>query len=522
MRALLDLAPATARRVELDGVERDVPLADVRVGDTLRLLPGARVPSDGIVLDGSSTIDESMLTGEPLPVTKRAGDHVTGATQNGTGSLVLRVERVGAESVLGRIVSLVSAAQRSRAPIQQLVDRVASYFVPAVIASAALAFCVWFAVGPSPRLSHALLSAVSVLIVACPCALGLATPMSILVATGMGAQVGVLFKNAEAIERLRQVDTLVLDKTGTLTEGKPKLTRCDPAAGIEENTLLGWAASLEAQSEHPLAKALLGAASERGLALVKVSEFESLTGRGIRGLVDGQRIAVGNRTLLGAPGDEQRPLEALAAELQAEGKTVVFVTCGERLAGLLAISDPIKRTTPAAIAALRHEQLRLVMLTGDARATAEAVARELGIAEVIAEVLPAQKADAIARLQAEGRVVAMAGDGINDAPALARAEVGIAMGTGSDVAMESAGVTLVKGDLSGIARARVLSRLTLSNIRQNLYFAFGYNALGIPIAAGVLYPAFGVTLSPMLAAAAMSLSSVSVIANALRLRRAAL
>ncbi len=519
LRALLELAPPTARRIEASGKEQDVPLSSVRVGDELRLLPGGRVPCDGVVVAGASAVDESMLTGEPLPVSKRPGDRITGATLNGTGSLVLRVERMGADSALGRIVSLVSAAQRSRAPIQQLVDRVASYFVPAVIAIALLSFFIWLALGPSPRLSHALVSAVSVLIVACPCALGLATPMSILVASGMGAQVGVLFKNAEAIERLQQVDTLVLDKTGTLTEGKPQLTHCAPVPGVDEPALLGWAASLEAHSEHPLAKAVLAAAAERGQPLVGVSEFESVTGRGIRGVIAGQRIAVGNRAWLGA---QLGSLEALANELQGQGRTVVFVSRDERLVGLLAISDPIKASTPAALRALTKDGLRLVMLSGDARATAQAVARELGITEVIAEVLPEQKAEVIARLQAEGRTVAMAGDGINDAPALARADVGIAMGTGADIAIDSAGVTLVKGDLSGVARARALSRLTLRNIRQNLYFAFGYNALGIPIAAGVLYPALGVSLSPMLAAAAMSLSSVSVIANALRLRRAAL
>jgi len=521
IRQLLELTPQTARLAAIDGSTREIPISEVRVGDELRVFPGEKLPIDGMVLDGASHVDESLVTGEPGQVSKRPGDRVIGGTMNGTGSLLMRAEKVAKDTLLSRIVALVAEAQRSRAPIQKLVDRVASYFVPSVIAISLSTFAVWSLVGPEPRLAHALVSAIAVLIVACPCALGLATPMSILVTTGLGASAGVLFKNAEALEILSQVDTLVVDKTGTLTEGKPKLTRVFASPQVDEESLLRWAASLEARSEHPLARAILAAATERGIQLASVSEFESLTGRGVRGNVEGAIIAIGNRALLDSQSVELGSLSALAAELEARGQTVVFLTRAGKTTGMLAISDPIKATTRAALHALREDGLRIVMLTGDAPATAEAVARELGITEVIAGVLPDQKAITIARLQTEGSVVAMAGDGVNDAPALARAAVGIAMGTGTDIAIESAGITLVKGDLAGIARARKISRLALRNIRQNLYFAFGYNALGIPIAAGVLYPAFGLLLSPMLAAAAMSLSSVSVIANALRLRRAA-
>jgi Cu+-exporting ATPase len=522
IRALLGLAPKTARRIAEDGSEADVPLDAVQVGDRLRVRPGEKVPVDGVVLEGASAIDESMVTGEAIPVEKHAGDRVVGATVNGTGSIVIRAERVGAETLLSRIVQMVAEAQRSRAPIQKLADKVAGLFVPAVIAIAGLTFAVWALAGPDPRMAHAIVNAVAVLIIACPCALGLATPMSIMVATGKGATAGVLFKNAEAIEVLRTVETLVVDKTGTLTEGRPKLVTIAPEADRDEITLLRLAASLERGSEHPLATSIVAAAAERGVELSPATNFESLTGRGVRGIVDGRAVALGNARLLEelavAPGDAT----ARADALRAEGQTVMFVAIDGRLAGLVGVADPIKTTTPEAIRALHDEGVRIVMLTGDSRATAEAVAGRLGIDEVIAEVLPDQKAAEIKRLQGEGRVVAMAGDGINDAPALAQAAVGIAMGTGTDVAMESAGVTLVKGDLRGIVRARRLSRATLGNIQQNLFFAFVYNALGVPVAAGVLYPFFGILLSPVLAAAAMSLSSVSVIANALRLRRAKL
>jgi len=520
IRQLLELAPQTARRVSDDGSEREISVAEVRLGDRLRVFPGEKLPIDGLVLEGASHVDESMITGEPGHVSKRAGEPVIGGTLNGTGSLLIRADKLSTDTLLSRIVGLVAEAQRSRAPIQKLVDRVSSYFVPAVIAISLASFTVWLLLGPEPRLAHAIVSAVAVLIVACPCALGLATPMSIMVSTGLGASAGVLFKNAEALELLCRVDTLVVDKTGTLTEGKPRLTRMATSPGIDEESLLRWAASVEAHSEHPLARALLDAATARGVPLAKLSAFESLTGRGVRGVVEGETVALGNRSWLEAQSGELAALAALAAELEAKGQTVVFVTRAAKTVGLLAISDPIKASTPEALRALRADGLRIVMLTGDALATAQAVAHELGISEVIAGVLPAQKAHEIDRLQREGRVVAMAGDGINDAPALARATVGIAMGTGTDIAIESAGITLVKGDLSCIARARKISRLTLRNIHQNLYFAFGYNALGIPLAAGVLYPAFGLLLSPMLAAAAMSLSSVSVISNALRLKRA--
>jgi P-type Cu+ transporter len=521
IRALLGLAPKTARRIDASGAETDVPLESVQVGDRLRIRPGEKVPVDGVVLEGASNVDESMVTGEPLAVAKKTDDRLIGATVNGTGSLVMRAEKVGSETLLARIVGMVSEAQRSRAPIQKLADVVAGYFVPIVIGIAIVTFAVWSLVGPEPRLAHALVNAVAVLIIACPCALGLATPMSIMVATGKGASVGVLFKNAEAIEVLRKVDTLVIDKTGTLTEGKPKLTKIIAAPGVDEAALLRWTASIERQSEHPLGAAIMAATKDRGLELSAVTSFDSTTGQGVRGIVEKRQIAVGNRALLDSIGAAPGTLADEAEALRQEGQTVIFVAVDGKAAGILAIADPIKESTPEAIRSLHGEGLRIVMLTGDTHATAEAVAKRLGIDEVIADVLPDQKADAIKRLQKEGRIVAMAGDGINDAPALAQAEVGIAMGTGTDVAMESAGVTLVKGDLRGIVRARTISRLTLANIKQNLFFAFIYNSLGIPLAAGVLYPVFGWLLSPMIAAAAMSLSSVSVITNALRLKRAA-
>jgi Cu+-exporting ATPase len=520
IRALLGLAPKTARRIDGDGKEQDVPLDAVQVGDRVRVRPGEKVPVDGVVLEGSSAVDEAMVTGEPSPVRKKVGDRLIGATVNGSGALVMRAEKVGSETLLARIVTMVSEAQRSRAPIQKLADVVSGYFVPIVIGIALLTFAVWAVVGPEPRMAHAIVNAVAVLIIACPCALGLATPMSIMVATGKGASVGVLFKNAEAIEVLRKVDTLVVDKTGTLTEGKPKVTSIVTAAGISEAELLRWTASIERQSEHPLGAAVLLAASERKLELADVSAFGSITGKGVSGWVDARQVAVGNRALLESIGADPGELAKQADELRKEGQTVIFVAVDGKAAGMLAIADPIKPSTPEAIRLLHDEGIRIVMLTGDTRATAEAVAKRLGIDEVIADVLPDQKASAIKRLQKEGRVVAMAGDGINDAPALAQAEVGIAMGTGTDVAMESAGITLVKGDLRGILRARAISRLTLANIKQNLFFAFVYNSLGVPLAAGLLYPAFGLLLSPMVAAAAMSSSSVSVITNALRLKRA--
>jgi Cu+-exporting ATPase len=519
IRALLGLAPKTARRLRDDGGEEDVPLEHVQPGDCLRVRPGEKVPVDGVVLEGASSVDESMLTGEPIPVEKASGDRVTGATQNGTGALVIRAERVGADTLLARIVQMVAEAQRSRAPIQRLADRVAGFFVPAVLGIAALAFVLWATLGPEPRLAHALINAVAVLIIACPCALGLATPMSIMVAAGRGARDGVLFRSAEAIEVLRSVDTLVVDKTGTLTEGRPELVSVVAAEGFDEATLLRLAASLERASEHPLAAALVEGAQARGQTLVAAESFESRTGMGVTGRVEGRSVALGNTRLLDAVGVDAGALAEAAGAMGAEAQTAMFVAVDGKLAGLLGVADPIKPSTPDAIRSLRGEHLRIVMLTGDSRTTAEAVARRLGLDEVIAEVLPDQKVEVVKRLQADGRTVAMAGDGINDAPALAQAEVGIAMGTGTDVAMESAGVTLVKGDLRGIARAARLSHAAMRNIKQNLFFAFVYNALGVPLAAGALYPTFGLLLSPMIAAAAMSLSSVSVISNALRLRR---
>jgi Cu+-exporting ATPase len=522
IKDLLGLAPKTARRLRDDGSDEDVALGDVHPGDRLRVRPGEKVPVDGVVLEGSSAVDESMVSGEPIPSEKTQGARVVGGTVNGTGTFVLRAEKVGADTLLARIVAMVSEAQRTRAPIQKLADVVAGYFVPAVIAVAVATFVVWALAGPSPRVAHAVVNAVAVLIIACPCALGLATPMSIMVATGRGATAGVLFRNAEAIEVMRQVDTIIVDKTGTLTEGKPRLVSVVTLGRMGEAALLRLAATLERGSEHPLAAALLRGASERGVPVAEASKFESRTGRGVVGRVDEAQVALGNAALMRELGADAGPLAAKAEELRAEGQTVMFVAVGGEVAGLVGVADPIKPTTAEAIHALHADGIRVVMVTGDSRVTAEAVARTLGIDEVVAEVLPDQKVDAVKRLQAAGRVVAMAGDGINDAPALAQAQVGIAMGTGTDVAMESAGVTLVQGDLRGIARARRLSTATMRNIKQNLFFAFVYNSAGVPIAAGVLYPFFGVLLSPMLAAAAMSFSSVSVVANALRLRRAAL
>ncbi len=519
IKKLLGMAPKSARRIQSDGTEQDVPLETIQPGDRLRVRPGEKVPVDGVVAEGTSSIDESMVSGEPIPVQKQPGDRVVGATVNGTGSFIMRAEKVGADTLLSRIVAMVAEAQRSRAPIQKLADVVSGYFVPIVVVIAVITFVVWSLVGPEPRMAHALINAVAVLIIACPCALGLATPMSIMVATGKGATMGVLFRNAEAIEVMRKVDTLVVDKTGTLTEGKPRLVTVRPGPGQEERAVLSLAASLERGSEHPLAEAIVRGAEQRGAALVEARDFEGLTGKGVRGRVDGRAVALGNRALMRDLGVELGGSAAEAETLRAEGQTVMFVAIDGTLAGLLGVADPIKESTPEAVRALHREGIRIVMLTGDSTTTAQAVARTLGIDDVVAEVLPDQKVDAVKRFQAEGRFVAMAGDGINDAPALAQAQVGIAMGTGTDVAMESASVTLVKGDLRGIVRARRLSRRTMRNIRQNLFFAFVYNAAGVPIAAGVLYPVFGLLLSPIIAAAAMSFSSVSVVANALRLRR---
>jgi len=518
IRALLKLAPKTARRLRADGTDEEVPLDQVHVGDRLRVRPGEAVPVDGSVTEGSSAIDESMVTGESLPVETKVASEVIGGTINGTGALVIAAEKVGADMMLSRIVQRVADAQRSRAPIQRLADAVAAWFVPAVIAAAGLAFAGWMIWAPAPALGLALVAAVSVLIIACPCALGLATPMSIMVGVGKGAGAGVLIKNAEALERFEKVDTLVVDKTGTLTEGKPRVTAVVAAAGFDESTVLSLCASLEASSEHPLAAAILRAAADRKLTLQAVTSFASVTGKGVTGTIGGRHVAVGNAALLKDRGMASTELDARADTLRKDGATALFVAVDDTPAGVIAIADPIKATTKAALDALRRVGLRIVMVTGDNRTTADAVASTLGITEVEADVLPDQKNAIIRRLKGEGRVVAMAGDGINDAPALAEADVGIAMGTGTDVAIQSAGITLVKGDLAGIARARVLSRATMRNIRQNLMLAFVYNVVGIPVAAGVLYPAFGIILSPIISAAAMSLSSVSVIGNALRLR----
>lgn len=522
IRALLNLAPKTARRLRADGGDEDVPLAAVVVGDRLRVRPGERVPTDGAVLEGEGAVDESMLTGEPIPVVKRAGDRVAGATVNTTGGFIMRAERVGADTLLAQIVRMVADAQRSRAPIQRLADVVAGYFVPAVVICAVLAFAGWFFWGPAPTLAHAMVAAVAVLIIACPCALGLATPMSIMVATGRGASGGVLVRNAEALERLGNIDTLVIDKTGTLTLGKPALTAAVALAPFDESELLHLAASLERSSEHPLGAAIVTGAAARGVRLVDSAEFRSFAGRGVSARVDGRAVLVGNAAFMGENGIEIGELGKRTEESRREGNTVMFVAIDGRAAGLLGVADPVKESAAEALAALRTEGIRVVMLTGDNRTTAEAVARRLGIDELHAEVMPQRKSEVVRELRAAGRVVAMAGDGINDAPALAAADVGIAMGTGTDVAMESAGVTLVRGDLRAIVRAIRLSRATMHNIRQNLFFAFVYNSLGIPLAAGVLYPWLGLMLNPMIASAAMSLSSVSVITNALRLRSAKL
>ena len=517
IRSLLDLAPKTARVIDESGDESDIPLDRVRPGQRLRVRPGEKVPVDGVVLEGASSIDESMVTGESIPVEKAVGDRLTGATVNGTGSLIMRAERVGADMLLFQIVQMVGEAQRSRAPIQRMADVVAGYFVPTVLIVAVVTFVVWSLFGPEPALAFGLVNAVAVLIIACPCALGLATPMSIMVGTGRGAHAGVLIKNAEALEALEKVDTLVVDKTGTLTEGKPQLTAAEPVSGFERSDLLRLAASLEKGSEHPLAAAIVAGAEAAGLTPGDATDFASQTGKGVTGTVDSRAVALGNAALFDGLGVALGDLAARAETLRETGGTVVFVAVDGAAAGLIAVADPVKATAAEAVRALHAEGLRIVMLTGDNRVTAEAVAGELGIDEVVADVLPDQKSAAIMRLQAAGRTVAMAGDGINDAPALARADVGIAMGTGTDVAIVSAGVTLVGGDLGGIVRARRLSRATMRNIRQNLFFAFAYNTLGIPVAAGVLYPVFGLLMSPMFAGAAMSVSSVSVIGNALRL-----
>jgi P-type Cu+ transporter len=541
VKQLLGLAPKTARRINKDGSEEDVPLGQVQMGDRLRVRPGEKVPVDGVVIEGSSSIDESMITGEPIPVSKVIGDNVIGATINSTGSLLIEAKRVGLQTLLSQIIHMVAEAQRSRAPIQKLADVVSGYFVPVVVGIAIMSFIIWALLGPAPRMAYAMINAVAVLIIACPCALGLATPLSIMVATGIGAGFGVLFKNAEAIETLRQVDTLIVDKTGTLTRGKPKLVTVKSVINLSEEELLKYAASLEAGSEHPLAQAIVDGAKEKGIHLSKAHDFDSVTGKGVKGHIDSHPVALGNAQMMEqegivfhqaqravegeAPsgfaggGGDANPYHAEANRLRAEGQTVMFVAVDKQIAGFVGVADPIKETTPQAIKELHKDHIKIVMMTGDNQKTAEAVAKQLGIDDVMAGVLPEQKALKVKELQAAGHKVAMAGDGINDAPALAQADVGIAMGTGTDVAMESAEVTLVKGDLLGIVRARKLSRTTMRNIKQNLFFAFAYNALGVPIAAGVLYPAFGLLLSPMIAAAAMSLSSLCVITNALRLKR---
>ena len=519
IRTLLGLAPKTAQRIDPDGTERDVPLGDIRVGDRMRVRPGERVPVDGVVLDGATSVDESMVTGEPIPVEKAPGVPVTGGTVNGTGTIVMRATRVGADTLLAQVVRMVTDAQRSRAPIQRLADVVAGWFVPLVVIAAVATFVAWALVGPEPRLSHAFVNAIAVLIIACPCALGLATPMSIMVGTGRGAEAGVLFRNAEALEVLETITTLVVDKTGTLTEGKPRLVTVAPSAPLDETTLLRLIASLESVSEHPLAGAIVAGARERNIGLSPVQQFASTTGEGVSGQVEGRSVAVGNLRYLERLRVDPGLLRARGDELRLAGQTVMFVVIDGRAAGLIGVADPVKPTTRDAIDALHRERVKVVMLTGDNRTTAEAVARTVGIDAIEADVLPDQKVAVVKQLQQRGERVAMAGDGINDAPALAQADVGMAMGTGTDVAMESADVTLVKGDLRGIVRARRLSRATMKNIRQNLFFAFVYNVLGVPIAAGVLYPVFGWLLSPMIASAAMTFSSVSVIANALRLRK---
>jgi Cu+-exporting ATPase len=519
IRALLDLAPKTARRMRADGQEEGVALDAIAVGDRLRVRPGEKVPVDGVIVEGRSALDESMVTGESMPVTKQVGDKVIAGTLNTTGSFVMRAEKVGRDTMLARIVQMVAAAQRSRAPIQRLADQVAGWFVPTVILFAIAAFVAWAMFGPEPRYAYGLVAAVTVLIIACPCALGLATPMSIMVGVGRGAQAGVLIKNAEALERMEKVDTLVVDKTGTLTEGRPKVVAVAPAAGFEESEALRLAASVEQASEHPLAAAIVASARERGLPMSPVSEFDSPTGKGAVGVVDGRRVRLGNAKFLQELGVDTADLEGEAERLRGDGATAIFLAVDRKLAAVIAIADPVKPTTSEALKLLAQDGVRVVMLTGDNRTTAQAVARRLGIEDVEAEVLPDQKSAVVERLRQRGRVVAMAGDGVNDAPALAVADVGIAMGTGTDVAIESASITLLKGDLTGIVRARRLSAATMRNIRQNLFFAFVYNAAGVPIAAGALYPLFGILLSPVIAAAAMALSSVSVVANSLRLRR---
>ncbi len=522
IRALLELAPNTARKVDADGSEHDVDLAHVKVGDRLRVRPGEKIPVDGVVIEGRSAVDESMVTGEPLSVMKTDGDPLVGATINGTGSLLMRAERVGSDTLLSQIVNMVAEAQRSRAPIQKLADVVAGYFVPSVVLIAIITFIVWAAFGPEPRMAYAIINSVAVLIIACPCALGLATPMSIMVATGRGATAGVLFKNAEAVEIMRKVDTLIVDKTGTLTEGRPQVVSLMAINSVDEMTLLQLAGGLERASEHPLAEAIVRSAEARGISLEAASDFESVTGKGVTGTVSGRAVAIGKRQFLEDVGADTSDLEEAAEARRSAGETVVYVAVDGRAGGIIGVADPIKESTPDAISALHEQGLQIVMLTGDDRTTANVVARKLGIDDVVAEVLPNEKASVVKEMRNAGSVVAMAGDGINDAPALAAADVGIAMGTGTDVAMESAGITLVKGDLRGIVRARLLSQATMRNIRQNLVFAFGYNALGVPVAAGVLYPLTGMLLSPMIAAAAMSFSSVSVIGNSLRLRRSRL
>ncbi|MGE4305825.1 MAG: heavy metal translocating P-type ATPase [Novosphingobium sp.] len=522
IRALLDLSPKLARRVRPDGSDEEVALDQVLVGDTLRVRPGEKVPVDGEVLEGRGTVDESMVTGESMPVTKEVGSKLIGGTINQTGGLVMRADKIGRDTMLARIVQMVADAQRSRAPIQRLADTVSGWFVPAVIAVAAIAFVVWSLVGPSPAMGYGLIAAVAVLIIACPCALGLATPMSIMVGVGRGAQAGILIKNAEALERMEKVDTLVVDKTGTLTEGKPAVVAIETAEGFDSHEVLRLAASLERSSEHPLALAIVKAAEAKGLAISEPSEVDQPVGKGITGLIDGRRIVAGNARFLEEQGIPAAPLGERANQLRSEGATAIFLGVDRRIAGVFGVADPVKETTPAALKALAEAGIHVIMLTGDNRVTAEAIARRLGISDIEADVLPDKKSDIVKRLREQGRIVAMAGDGVNDAPALAAADVGIAMGSGTDVAIESAGVTLLKGDLTGIARARRLSHATMGNIRQNLFFAFAYNVAGIPVAAGALYPLFGLMLSPIIAAAAMALSSVSVIGNSLRLRRIAL